>query len=259
MEDEVSGELVCSRCGAVAGMIPYRGPEWRAYGDGDRLRRERAGAPLTPLIHDLGLSTRPLAGRGLRDHREDKLIMILSEIYRLSTSMGLPKAVAETASLLSRKLELRLTSFKREACLLPVALLHLAVKVHGLPIGAGELAEISGADPTLVKTISMRLAGILGVRTLERADACISRLVGALALPGIIEERANKICRSAIEAGLSQGRSRRTLAAAAVYLAAKSLDYEISQKRVAELAKVGLTTLRKRIREITQLHARSSP
>jgi len=97
----------------------------------------------------------------------------------------------------------------------------------------------------------MRLAGILGVKALESVEACIAKLVGALELPGTVEEHANRVCKSAVKAGLSQGRNRRALAAAAVYLAAKSLGYKVSQRRVAELTKVGLTTLRRRLSEIT--------
>ncbi|MEM1655325.1 MAG: hypothetical protein QXU12_02240 [Nitrososphaerota archaeon] len=259
MEDELTGEIVCSRCGAVAGILPHRGPEWRAYGDGDRVRRERAGAPLTPLIHDLGLSTRSPADHGLRGRAESRLVSMLSEIYRLSTSMGLPRVVAETGALLLRRLRSRLADFGREADLLPAALLHLAIRVHGIPIGAKDLAEISGLDPASVRRLSMRLAGILGVKALESVEACIAKLVGALELPGTVEEHANRICKSAIRAGLSQGRGRRALVAAAVYLAAKRLGYKVPQKRVAGLAKVGLTTLRRRLEEIIRLSAEASP
>lgn len=251
--DEASGELVCSSCGFVACTIPYRGPEWRAYGDADRLRRERAGAPLTPLIHDLGLSTRPPAGYSSVDRGGDEVIAVLSEIYRLSTSMGLPRSVAETAALYLRRLESRLPRARGREGLLPAALLHLALRIHGIPIGVRELASLSGIDPKALRSLSMRLAGMLDLKHLENVEACISKLVRALDLPGVVEERANRLCASAIEAGLSQGRSRRALAAAALYHAARSLGYRISQRRLAELAGVGLTTLRRRLRELAHL------
>jgi len=258
MEDEFSGELVCLRCGAVAGILPYRGPEWRAYGDGDRLRRERAGAPLTPLIHDLGLSTPSPVERGLRGWEERRLVMILSEIYRLSTSMGLPRAVAETGALLLRRLRSRLAEYSREINMLPIALLHLSSRVHGLPIGAGDLAEVAGLDPASIRSLSMRLANALGVKVLESVEACIARFIGALRLPGEVEKHACRICELAIKAGLSQGRSRRALAAAAVYIAARSLGYRVSQRRVAGLAKISLTTLRRRLEEMGRLCAETA-
>ncbi|MCL7387053.1 MAG: hypothetical protein LZ166_05970 [Thaumarchaeota archaeon] len=253
MEDELSGELICPRCGVVAGALLYRGPEWRAYGDSDRLRRERTGAPLTPLIHDLGLSTFSPAKKRLKGWEERRLVMILSEIYRLSTSMGLPRAVAETGALLLRRLRSRLVEHLREINVLPAALLYLAIRVHGLPIGARDLAETSGLDPASIRSLSMRLAGALGVKALDNFEACISRLIGALGLPGEVEEYACKICELAIKAGLSQGRARRALAAAAVYLAARSLGYRVSQKRIAGLAKISLATLKRRLREMDRL------
>jgi len=249
------GELVCPSCGFVVDRLIYRGPEWRAYGLGDRFKRERAGAPITPLLHDLGLSTKASAHRILRS-REDRLVIeILSEIHRISSSMGLPRSVAETAALFLQKLKPNLRKFRRSLKSLPASLLHLSLKVHSVPRSSKELAQYIGVSSSEILRCSMQVGSLLNVRPQQDARACISKLVKALKLPGAVEKHASEICAVAMERGLSQGRSRRALAAASVYLAAKSLGFKVSQRLVAKLGQIGLSTLKRRLRELEQLVA----
>jgi hypothetical protein len=50
-------ETACEDCGLVVEDRPIdHGPEWRAFDDDERDRRERTGPPLTPTRHDRGLS-----------------------------------------------------------------------------------------------------------------------------------------------------------------------------------------------------------
>ncbi len=253
IEDERLGEVICVGCGAVVDELVYRGPEWRAYGLGDRLRRERVGAPITPLLHDLGLSTGSLANQDLRSWEERVMISSLSEIHRLSSSMRLPRSVAETASVLLRKLKPDLKRFRGCFNLLPASLLHLSLRIHGVPRSPKELAQHVGVSSSKVLRCSMRIANLLDVKAQPDVKACIAKLTGALGLPGRIEEHANKICAVAIERGLSQGRDRRALAAASVYLAARSSGHRLSQRRIAKVGQVGLSTLRRRLKELIEL------
>ena len=247
--DEFSGELVCYRCGLVLGKSIHRGPEWRAYGYGDRLRRERAGAPITPLLHDLGLST----DHRIRDGDEELRIRVLSEIHRLSSSMNLPRSVAETAGMLLRKLGEDLRNFNRSIEGLSAALLYLSLRIHEIPRDVRELAEYSGVDQNRILRLYVRLAQILGVRPRFSASSFISKLVKSLGLPARVEEYAGRLCSTAIRQGLSQGRSLRALAAASVYLAAKILGYPVSQRVVSRSGRVSLSSIRRRLKELKQL------
>jgi transcription initiation factor TFIIB len=50
-------KTACEDCGLVVEDRPIdQGPEWRAFDDDERDRRERTGPPLTPTRPDRGLS-----------------------------------------------------------------------------------------------------------------------------------------------------------------------------------------------------------
>ena len=181
------------------------------------------------------------------------MIRVLSEIHGISSSMNLPRSVAETASILLRRLRDDLRKFRRSLNLLSASLIYLSLRIHGTPRSFKELAKYVGVSPSRLLRCSMRIACLLDVKAQLDIRACIAKLTGALKLPGSIENDANRICAAAIEKGLSQGRSRRALAAASVYLAARSLGRNLSQRKVARLSQVGLSTLRRRLRELKEL------
>lgn len=181
------------------------------------------------------------------------MIEVLSEIYRISSSMSLPRSVAETAAFFLQKLKPNLPRFARSLRVLPASLLHLSLKAHGIPRGSKELAQYIGVEFSRVLRCSMQVASLLGVRSQQDVRACIAKLVKALKLPGVVEKRANEICTIAMERGLSQGRNRSALAAASVYLAAKALGFKVSQRLIARLGQVGLSTLKRRLRELSEL------
>jgi len=249
VEDAETGEIVCTDCGAVLDRVIHPRPEWRAFSYGDRVRRERAGAPITPLLHDFGLST--LCPQGGVSGREDAFIIrVLSEIYRLSSSLNLPESVGRTAAALLRRLDAELRRSRRISKALPASLLYLACRIHGVPRTPSELAQYSDIHPSEILNCYARIAGSLRVRNALDAKAFIARLVGELKLDGVIEGEAVKIWESARELGLAQGRNVRAIAAAAVYIASRSAGRKVSQRRLAEAAGVSLSTLRRRIKEI---------
>jgi len=69
-------------------------------------------------------------------------------------------------------------------------------------------------------------------------------------LDGRVEELANTILDMAKRLNLTQGRSSRPLAAAAIYIAAKTLNVRVAQRRLAKVAGISPVTLRKRYKEI---------
>ncbi len=242
-------------CGFVVDKVVYSKPEWRAYSYGDRVRRERAGAPITPLLHDFGLSTSPSAQR-ITQRKGDKFtIRILSEIYRISSSLNLPETVAQTAAILFRRIGEDFRKSRKLSRALPASLLHLSLKIHGIPRSSKELAKFSKASSSEILRCSMRLAGFLGVKEEIDIGVYVSKIVKELGANGEVESAANKLCEEASVSGLSQGRIKRAIAAASVYLAAKSLGFKVSQRRLAEVAGIGLSTLKRRLKELDRLDA----
>ena len=250
VEDRISGEIICGVCGHVLDRVPSQGPEWRAYGYGDRIRRERVGAPLTPLLHDLGFSTKTpknLAEKGFEDKR---MIRILSQIHGLASSMGLPNVVAETAALIYRRVEKLGLLTKSAYKAAPAASLYLAARIHGIPRMVREFSAISGVDERSIFRCCMKLRLGLKLNLPRIQDAYISRFVKSMNLDGRVEELANTILDMAKRLNLTQGRSSRPLAAAAIYIAAKTLNVRVAQRRLAKIAGISPVTLRKRYKEI---------
>jgi len=71
-----------------------------------------------------------------------------------------------------------------------------------------------------------------------------------LGLDGRVENLANTILDMAKRLNLTQGRSSRPMAAAAIYIAAKILNMRVSQRRLAKIAGISPVTLRRRYKEI---------
>ncbi len=130
VRDYQKGFSVCGKCGRVIKEdIKDRGPEWRAFSQEQREQRSRSGAPMTYTIHDKGLSTKidwkNRDGRGkslspkrrsqmyrlrkwqrrsrVSDADERNLAYALSELDRMSSRLGLPKNVVETAAVIYRQ------------------------------------------------------------------------------------------------------------------------------------------------------------
>jgi transcription initiation factor TFIIB len=127
--DNHRAELICNDCGLVIeeDLIDY-GPEWRAFDSEQREKRARTGAPMTYMIHDKGLSTMigwrnrdsygksiPMRNRAqlyrlrkwqkrirISDAAERNIALALSAIDRMSSAMGLPRNVRETAAMIYR-------------------------------------------------------------------------------------------------------------------------------------------------------------
>jgi len=56
--DYERAEVICNQCGLVVDEdLVDEGPEWRAFDNEQAEKRSRTGAPMTYLIHDMGLST----------------------------------------------------------------------------------------------------------------------------------------------------------------------------------------------------------
>ncbi|MCS7132864.1 MAG: transcription initiation factor IIB family protein [Nitrososphaeria archaeon] len=250
IEDKSSGELICVDCGNVIDKVIYPDPEWRAYSYGDRVKRERTGAPTTPLLHDLGLSTRCRAYfKEVYSGRDRMMIKVLSEIYRISSSLNIPQCVAQTAAVFLRKIDESSKFSRIYLRSLPASLLYLSLKAHGIPRDLRELAEAAGTKQELIRRCYLKLSKSMNIRGSINADAYISKIVRILRLPGEVERLANQIYAAAALEGFTQGKNRKAMAAASVYLAAKNFGIPLSQRSLVSEVGVSGNSLKRRIRE----------
>ena len=78
-----------------------------------------------------------------------------------------------------------------------------------------------------------------------RAEDFVSRYASDLEVSGEVQAEARRIILEARDQGLTSGRSPDGVAAAAIYMAAKSEGEKLTQREVAETAGVTEVTIRK--------------
>ncbi|RLG01220.1 MAG: transcription initiation factor IIB, partial [Thaumarchaeota archaeon] len=128
--------------------------------------------------------------------------------------------------------------------------LYLAARIHGIPRMVKEFSIISGVSEKSILRCCMKLRLGLRLNPPRIQDAYISRFVKSMNLDGRIEELANTILDMAKKLKLTQGRSSRPMAAAAIYIAARILNVRVAQRKLARIAGISPVTLRKRYKEI---------
>ncbi|MCL1978297.1 MAG: transcription initiation factor IIB [Candidatus Bathyarchaeota archaeon] len=280
MRDYEYAEVVCMDCGFVVQQkITYRGPEWRAFDDGQRAKRMRVGAPLTYTIHDKGLSTvidwhdKDVYGKSLSvgqksqvyrlrkwqrrirvsDSTERNLAVALSEIIKISNILNLPKNILETASVIYRKAVKERLISGRSIRSVTSAALYLACRQCGLPRSIDEIAkastvskkEIGRSYRFLIKELNYTIPPL-------RPSQYITKFSNQLTIQGKVEEVAHKIILAAKDGKLTSGRGPAGIAAAASYAASVLTGERKTQKEIAEIAHVTEVTIRNRYKELTK-------
>ena len=166
-------ETICQGCGLVVEENEIdRGPEWRAFDSAEKDEKSRVGAPTTNMMHDKGLSTnidwrdRDAYGNSLdsrqrqkmqrlrkwnerfrtRDSKERNLKQALGEIDRMSSALGLPEDVRETASVIYRRAldENLLPGRSIEG--VSTASLYAAARQAGVPRSLDEVSGVSRVE-----------------------------------------------------------------------------------------------------------------
>jgi transcription initiation factor TFIIB len=278
--DDVRAETVCGDCGLVveADEIDH-GPEWRAFDSNERDRKSRVGAPTTKLLHDDGLSSvidwqdRDAKGRAIdgskrrklqrlrtwderfrsKSAQERNLKQALGEIDRMSSALGLPESVRETASVVYRRaLEddlLRGRSIEAMA----TASLYAAARQASVPRSLDEFEPVSRVGR---KEFSRAYRYI--VRELELAIEpanpleYLPRFASDLDLGGETKTRARTLLEEGMESGVHSGKSPVGLAAAALYAASILEGEKVTQKEVCSVSDVSEVTVRNRYTELLE-------
>jgi len=280
IKDAIRGELVCLDCGRVIEDHTIdHGPEWRAFNDEQRKRRERTGSPLSPLKPDQGLSTvidwRNVDGSGRvlkaekrpRISRLRKLNRIISisasteknysiaftEIGRMISQLGLPKSIANEAAILYRHAAKKRLIKGRSIESMVAACIYAACRQYKIPRSLDEISDVARASKREIgRSYRLLMREIIRSIPPSRAMDYIPRLVNDLGLNQETKILATKIIEIASELRLGSGRIPKGLAAAAVYLAAIIIDKRHTQRDIASNAGVTEVTVRNRFKEIIE-------
>jgi len=275
--DYENGEIVCVDCGfVVATRMVFRGPEWRAFDREQLERRERAGAPLTYMIHDKGLSTvidskdRDAYGNRLTpaqkaqmnrlrrlqrrirvsDKTERNLVSALSIINNIVSKLDLPKSISESVSIICRRVLKKKVMRGRSIRDLIAAAVYMACRESGCVITPKDIASASAVSKAdIIRSYSFLVKQMDFNKSSSKPSDYLLRFSKKLMAQGRFEEVAKKILRVAEELETFSRKEPRGLATAACYMALILTGERITQREVAEIAEVTDVTVRNRCNE----------
>ena len=271
------GELLCEECGLIIEENNVdRGPEWRAFNQQERESKSRVGAPTTNTMHDKGLTTtidwqnKDAYGRSLssekrsqmhrlrkwqerirtKDAGERNLQFALSEIDRMASALGVPRAVREVASVIYRRALAEDLIRGRSIEGVATSALYAACRQEGIPRSLDEVAEVSRVPQKEIGRTYRYIAQELGLE-LKPVDPkqYVPRFCSELGLSEEVEQKTREIITQTAEEGLLSGKSPTGYAAAAIYAASLLCNEKKTQREVAEVAQVTEVTIRNRYQE----------
>ncbi|MBS3815793.1 MAG: transcription initiation factor IIB [Hadesarchaea archaeon] len=280
VRDYQQGILVCENCGYILNQgIKELDPEWRAFSEEQKEKRDRVGAPMTYTIHDKGLSTkidwknRDSKGKDLSpkkrsqmyrlrkwqrrirvsDSSERNLAFALSEIDRMASQLGLPRNAREETSVIYRRAVDENLIRGRSIEGVSSAALYTACRKLDVPRTLEEVAEVSRVSKKEIGRSYRFIARELGIHLPPTNPInYIARFGSELEISGETRIRAIKILKKAKEERLTSGRGPTGLAAAAIYIASTETGERRTQREVAEVAKVTEVTIRNRYKELVK-------
>ena len=278
--DYERGELVCQECGLVIDdQIIDQGPEWRSFDVEQNEQRSRTGSPMTYTVHDKGLSTE--IGWGNKDsygrsipsknraqlyrmrkwqHRtrvsnstERNLSLALTELSILSSKMGLPRTVRETASMIYRKAVDKNLIRGRSVEGVAASSLYAACRQCGIPRTLNEIAKVSRIGKKEIGRTYRFMSRELKLNLMPTSpEDYISRFCSELSLSGKVQIKALELIKQATDIELTSGRGPNGVSAAAIYIASVMCEERRTQKQIGKVAGVTEVTVRNRYKELTE-------
>lgn len=279
VQDYSRGEIHCDGCGIVVeDKLIDPGAEWRAFDGADRASKERTGAPLSVLQHDLGMGTvmwgrtdahgRAIGGADLGrlrrmqkwDRRarfkrgaERNLAHALSEIKRMAGALDVPRAVAEEAATIYREAATKGLIRGRSIDSVAASALYAAMRAKGVPRSLEEVAAVSKVAKREIGRVYKVVAAQLSLAMKPvHPVSFIARFASRLRLTSRAESAARELVMRAVEAETVSGKDPKSVAAGAIYIASVLTAESRTQKDVSEASGVTEVTIRNRYKELVE-------
>ncbi|MCK4332189.1 MAG: transcription initiation factor IIB [Thermoplasmatales archaeon] len=278
--DNYRAELVCDDCGLVIeeNLIDY-GPEWRAFDSEQREKRSRVGAPMTYMIHDKGLSTmidwknRDSYGKSIPTRNkaqiyrlrrwqkririsnaaERNLMIALSALDRMSSAMGLPRNVRETAAMIYRKAALKNLVRGRSIEDVAAAALYAACRQCHAPRTLDEISKIANIPRRNIGRNYRFVSRELRLKLMPTLpEDYISRFCSGLKLNGEVKVKATEILKEAEGNEITNGQNPISIAAASLYIASVLCGERRTQSEIANEAGVTEVTIRNHYKNLAE-------
>jgi transcription initiation factor TFIIB len=188
-----------------------------------------------------------------RDSKERNLKQALGEIDRMSSALGLPENVRETASVIYRRALADDLLPGRSIEGVATAAVYAAARQAGVPRSLDEVEMVSRVDKMELTRTYRYVIRELGLE-IKPADpeSYVPRFASDLGLSDEAERRARQLIVTAREEGILSGKSPVGLAAAAVYAAALLTNEKVTQSQVSDVANISEVTIRNRYKELLE-------
>ncbi|WP_248903751.1 transcription initiation factor IIB [Halocatena marina] len=276
--DPKRGETVCTECGTIVteGTVDH-GPEWTAYTASEREDCSRVGRPTTASLHDRGLSTvisqedRDAHGRRLssrkrqqmrrlrtwderyrtRDSKERNLRQAFGEINRMSSALGLPKPVRETASVIYRRALAENLLIGRSIEGIATSAVYAAARREGIPRTLDEVTTVARVERQRIARAYRVISTELGL-AIEPSDptAYLPRFASELDCSEDVHREAHDILETVSGTTYTSGKHPAGLAAAALYASACLTGEQLTQHEISNVADITRMTIRTHYREL---------
>lgn len=263
IEDEETGEVVCTHCGHV--VTERRAVEGEARSPKkEGVSPERVGPPVSLLSPGLGLATeigrergagklRALQTRTIYAGKAGTLAGALKLIGSLSERLNLSRTTAERAAYIYRSAVKAGMLVGVSARRLAIAATYAACRESGIPRALEAVAGEAGIPEKKLTYEYRRLVSTLGLRpSVVQPERYIPKIADQLGIDEPARRSAYSVLARAEQNGLAAGKEPRGLAAAALLLACEPLPRGWSKEKFARAASVTAVTLRKRSRELAK-------
>ena len=193
-----------------------------------------------------------------RSSAERNLMMGLRDISRMSSILGLPSNIKETAAVVHRRAVHKKLIIGRSTYGIATASVYAACRMCGVPRSIEEIVSVSQIDDSngtarrevarSFRVLSRELRLALGTPT---PFDFLERLCSDLQITPGVRSRAIEIIRMADERNISAGKSPVSITAAALYIAGREMGLNCRQRDVACAAGITEVTVRNRYKELT--------
>jgi len=269
--DGARGELICTRCGLVILERSISAePEWRAE-PGKETGRADLTSGLDITQHDFGLgSSLGVSGdlppswrarlRRLQmwqrrsrtsSYGEKSLRDAMLELDKLCEDLSLPKGIRAEVSALYRKVKKARLTTGRNTWTVLATLTFLTCRLRRVP-----RTEFEVARALAIRTDTKEAAALRSVRNLTKLfkgrlklhivrtmpEEYVDRFASQLNMSKPATARAHTLC-TILPERLKQAKPATLLAAAALYIAAKESDEDITLRKLAGALGVGISSL----------------
>jgi len=178
----------------------------------------------------------------------------MSEIERLSSQLGIPRDVRETAALMYRKSLAKKLVRGRGIESVVAASIYLACRIHRIPRRLDEIVPETNLDRKQVgHAVRLVLSQVNIDVPLASAKDLIPRLSSDLLLEGRTVKKATEIIKNAEEKFVTIGKDPGGIVGAALYIAGILEEDRRTQREIANVSRVTEVTIRNRYKELVRV------